>query len=127
MTDRFGGTRIATNLRGLLASPHGDAVRGAVVLIGSDGWDSDPPAELAAVMARLSRRAHRIVWLNPRAGAPGFAPLVAGMAAALPYCDRLLPAATFRDLLDAAGQLQSVTCTEGRKWFTATPTPRIIA
>ncbi|MET8832488.1 VWA domain-containing protein [Micromonospora sp. NPDC004540] len=127
VTDRFGGTRIATNLRALLASHHGDAVRGAVVVVGSDGWDSDPPGELAAVMARLRRRAYRIVWLNPRAGAPGFVPRVAGMAAALPYCDRLLPAATFRDLMDAARQLQSVTCTDGRKWFTATPTPRIMA
>ncbi|WP_433533200.1 vWA domain-containing protein [Micromonospora sp. CA-263727] len=115
VTDRFGGTRIATNLRALLASHHGDALRGAVVVIGSDGWDSDPPGELAAAMARLRRRAYRIFWLNPRAGVPGFAPRVAGMAAALPYCDRLLPAGTFQDLLDAAGQLHSVTWTAGLK------------
>jgi uncharacterized protein with von Willebrand factor type A (vWA) domain len=126
VTDRFGGTRIATNLRALLASHHGDAVRGAVVVIGSDGWDSDPPAELAAMMARLRRRAYRIVWLNPRAGAPGFVPRVAGMAAALPYCDRLLPAGTFHELELAARQLQSVTCTDGLKWPTLTPEPRII-
>lgn len=127
VTDRYGGTRIATNLRSLLTSHHADAVRGAVVVIGSDGWDSDPPGDLAAVMARLSRRAYRIVWLNPRAGAPGFTPRVGGMAAALPYCDRMLPAGTFQDLLDVARQLQSVTCTDGRKWPTLTPAPRIIA
>ncbi|MET8348672.1 MULTISPECIES: VWA domain-containing protein [unclassified Micromonospora] len=115
VTDRYGGTRIATNLRALLSSRHADAVRGAVLVIGSDGWDSDPPDELAAVMARLRRRAYRIVWLNPRAGAPGFAPRAGGMAAALPYCDRLLPAGTFGDLLLAARQLQSVTCTDGLK------------
>ncbi|MET7863647.1 vWA domain-containing protein [Micromonospora taraxaci] len=127
VTDRYGGTRIATNLRALLTSHHVEAVRGAVVVIGSDGWDSDPPDDLAAVMARLSRRAYRIVWLNPRAGAPGFAPRVGGMAAALPYCDRMLPAGTFQDLLVVARQLQSVTCTDGRKWPTLTPAPRIIA
>ncbi|SCF10565.1 vWA domain-containing protein [Micromonospora chokoriensis] len=127
VTDRYGGTRIATNLRALLTSHHAEAVRGAVVVIGSDGWDSDPPDDLAAVMARLSRRAYRIVWLNPRAGAPGFAPRVGGMAAALPYCDRMLPAGTFQDLLVVARQLQSVTCTDGRKWPTLTPAPRIIA
>ncbi|WP_406079595.1 vWA domain-containing protein [Micromonospora sp. NBC_00858] len=127
VTDRYGGTRIATNLRALLTSHHADVLRGAVVVIGSDGWDSDPPDELAAVMARLRRRAYRIVWLNPRAGAPGFAPRAAGMAAALPYCDRLLPAGTFQDLLVAARQLQSVTCTDGLKWPTLTPAPRIIA
>ncbi|MGC5379303.1 vWA domain-containing protein [Micromonospora sp. DT68] len=127
VTDRYGGTRIATNLRAVLTSQRADVVRGAVVVIGSDGWDSDPPDELAAVMARLRRRAYRIVWLNPRAGAPGFAPRTAGMAAALPYCDRMLPAGTFQDLLAAAGQLQSVTCTDGLKWPTLTPAPRIIA
>lgn len=98
VTDRFGGTRIAANLRALLASHHGNAVRGAVVVIGSDGWDSDPPAELAAVLARLRRRAYRIIWMNPRAGVAGFAPEVGAMAAALPFCDRLLPAGTFADL-----------------------------
>jgi uncharacterized protein with von Willebrand factor type A (vWA) domain len=127
VTDRFGGTRIAANVRALLASHHGNAVRGGIVVIGSDGWDSDPPEELAAAMARLRRRAYRIVWLNPRAGAPGFVPQVAAMAAALPYCDRLLPAGTFHDLELAARQLQSVTCTDGLKWPTLTPEPRIIA
>jgi uncharacterized protein with von Willebrand factor type A (vWA) domain len=38
-------------------------------------------------MARLRRLAHRIIWVNPRKAAPGYAPLVGGMAAALPYCD----------------------------------------
>ncbi len=108
--DRFGGTRIATNLRALLSSRHGDAVRGAVVIIGSDGWDSDPPAELAAAMARLRRRAHRVIWMNPRAAAPGFEPRVAAMAAALPYCDALLPADTFRSL---AAVLESLSTTRG--------------
>jgi hypothetical protein len=98
VTDRFGGTRIATNIRALLASRHGDTARGAIVVIGSDGWDSDPPERLATEMARLRRRAHRLVWMNPRAGVPGFEPRVATMAAALPYCDELLPADTFRSL-----------------------------
>jgi uncharacterized protein with von Willebrand factor type A (vWA) domain len=106
--DRFGGTRIAANIRALLNSRHGDMVRGAVVIIGSDGWDSDPPAELAAAMARLRRRAYRVVWMNPRAGAPGFEPRVAAMAAALPYCDALLAADTFRSL---AGVVESLSST----------------
>lgn len=98
VSDRFGGTRIAHNLRALLTSRHGNAVRGAIVIIGSDGWDSDPPGELAAAMARLRRRAYRVIWMNPRAGAPGFEPRVAAMAAALPYCDALVPADTLRSL-----------------------------
>ncbi|GIE00619.1 hypothetical protein Adu01nite_19690 [Paractinoplanes durhamensis] len=105
VTDRFGGTRIATTIAALLRSHHGNAVRGALVVIASDGWDSDPPEALAAAMARLARRAHAVLWLNPRAGAPGFTPTVAAMAAALPYCTALLPAATFADLSVAARSL----------------------
>jgi hypothetical protein len=98
VTDRFGGTRIAASLTELLASHHGSAVRGGIVVIGSDGWDSEPPEELARAMARLRRRAHRVVWVNPRAAAPGFQPLVGTMAAALPYVDVLLPAGDVRSL-----------------------------
>jgi uncharacterized protein with von Willebrand factor type A (vWA) domain len=115
VTDRFGGTRIATNLRSLLASHHGNAVRGAVVVIGSDGWDSDPPAELAAVLARLRRRAYRIVWMNPRAGVPGFEPRVGSMAAALPFCDRLLPAGTFHDLDRVAAEIAACATAPGTR------------
>ncbi|MBO3736934.1 vWA domain-containing protein [Actinoplanes flavus] len=106
--DRFGGTRIAANLGALLDSHHGETVRGGVVIVASDGWDSDPPERMSAVMARLRRRAYRIIWLNPRAGAPGWTPRVGGMAAALPFCDRLLPAATFADLVQAVRCLREV-------------------
>jgi len=108
VTDRFGGTRIATNLQALLASRHRNAVRGAIVVVGSDGWDSDPPEAVAAAMARLRRRAHRVLWMNPRAAAPGFQPTVATMAAALPYCHDLLPADTFSSL---AGVVRAVSST----------------
>ncbi|WP_229071166.1 VWA domain-containing protein [Actinoplanes sp. DH11] len=109
VTDRFGGTRIASNVRAVLDSYHGNALRGAVVIIASDGWDSDPPELMASVMARLRRRAYRIVWLNPRAGAPAFRPRVAAMAAALPFCDRLLPGATFGDLAAAAQVMREIS------------------
>jgi uncharacterized protein with von Willebrand factor type A (vWA) domain len=107
VTDRFGGTRIATNVQALLTSRHRNAVRGAVVVVGSDGWDSDPPEAIGAAMARLRRRAHRVVWMNPRAGAPGFRPTVATMAAALPYCDELLPADTFSSLAEVVRAVSS--------------------
>ena len=105
VTDRFGGTRIASAVAEVLASHHGSAVRGGIVVIASDGWDSEPPAELARAMARLRRRAHRVIWVNPRAGAPGFAPLVGTMAAALPYCDALLPADDVRSLAAVVTEL----------------------
>jgi uncharacterized protein with von Willebrand factor type A (vWA) domain len=64
--------------------------RGAVVLIVSDGWERDDPSMLRRQMIELRRHAHRIVWANPRAAAPGFAPLAGGMAAALPYLDAFI-------------------------------------
>src|SRR4029450_2250203 len=66
--------------------------RGAVVLIISDGGETGDPAVLGEQMARLSRLAHRIVWANPRTASPRYQPLVAGMAAAWPYCDQVVSA-----------------------------------
>jgi uncharacterized protein with von Willebrand factor type A (vWA) domain len=109
VVDRFGGTHLASSLRELLLSRHGNAVRGGVLVIASDGWDSDDPADLAAVMARLSRRARRVVWLNPRAAAPGFEPRVGSMAAALPYCDAFLPAHTLRALPEVFDAITGVS------------------
>ena len=103
--DRFGGTRIAANLRALLASRHGERCRGALVVVASDGWDTDPPEAMVAAMARLRRRAHRIVWLNPRLAAPGYEPRVGGMAAALPFCDAVLPADTVSGLADVVAAI----------------------
>jgi uncharacterized protein with von Willebrand factor type A (vWA) domain len=96
--DRYGGTQIASAVTSLLRSRHGRAVRGGVLVIASDGWDSEEPEALAKVMARAARRAQKVVWLNPRAAAPGFEPLVGSMAAALPYCTAFLPADTLRSL-----------------------------
>ncbi len=100
VVDRYGGTHLAGCLKELLASRHAHGIRGGVLVIASDGWDSDPPELLAAMMSRASRRARRVVWLNPRAAVPGFEPLVGSMAAALPYCDAFLPAHTLRGLDD---------------------------
>ena len=95
VTDRYGGTFIGRSIGALLAPTslgHGNALRGAVVIIASDGWDSDPPDVLEHALARLRRRAQLLVWLNPRAAHSQFQPLAGSMAAALPYCDLFLPA-----------------------------------
>ncbi|MFP3906210.1 MAG: vWA domain-containing protein [Acidimicrobiales bacterium] len=64
--------------------------RGAVVVILSDGWDRGDPDQLAEQMQRLSRVAHRVVWVNPLKATPGYEPLARGMAAALPHVDRFI-------------------------------------
>ncbi|MFF9410142.1 VWA domain-containing protein [Streptomyces anandii] len=86
--DWRGGTRLGELLREFLDrwGQRGMA-RGAVVVLLSDGWERGDPELLAAQMRRLHRLAHRVVWANPRKARPGYAPLAAGMAAALPSVD----------------------------------------
>ncbi|MFF1346830.1 VWA domain-containing protein [Streptomyces sp. NPDC058322] len=86
--DRSGGTRLGEMLRAFLDGwGQRSCARGAVVVVLSDGWERADPALLAAQMGRLHRLAHRVVWANPRKARPGYAPLAAGMAAALPHVD----------------------------------------
>lgn len=92
VVDRYGGTFIGRSVGALLSPPHGNALRGAVVIIASDGWDGDPPEVLDHALARVRRRGELLVWLNPRAAQPEFLPRAGSMAAALPYCDLFLPA-----------------------------------
>jgi uncharacterized protein with von Willebrand factor type A (vWA) domain len=66
------------------------AARRAVVVIFSDGWERGEPDLLGQQLARLSRLAHKIVWVNPHAGKDGYAPVQGGIVAVLPYLDDLL-------------------------------------
>jgi hypothetical protein len=68
------------------------------VIVISDGWDRGDPALVAAETARLRRNCHRLIWLNPLAGTPGYQPLAGGMRAAFPYIDDFLPAGTVASL-----------------------------
>jgi uncharacterized protein with von Willebrand factor type A (vWA) domain len=101
--DWSGGTRLGELLRTFIDrwGQRGTA-RGAVVVIASDGWERGDPALLGTQMARLSRLAHRIVWINPHRGKGGYAPLTGGMAAALPYVDDFVAGHTLRALEELA-------------------------
>ena len=106
--DRFSGTKIASSITTLMAHPTwSTSVRGAVVLIASDGWDTDEPEDLARAMARLERLSHKIVWVNPRAAADEFEPLVGGMAAALPHCTTMLSGHSLRSMREVLVALGS--------------------
>ena len=110
VTDRFSGTRLATSLQTLLHHrTWNTTVRGAVVLICSDGWDADDPAQLERAMRRLSLLAHRVVWVNPRAAATGFEPNTGGMSAALPYCDRFLAGNTGDAMIEVVAAMTATS------------------
>ncbi|MDQ5854712.1 MAG: VWA domain-containing protein [Chloroflexota bacterium] len=90
--DWGGGTRIGEALKdfnfrwGRRVLGHG-----AVVLLISDGWDRGDPELVGRETARLQRTSHRLIWLNPLLGRPGYQPLTRGLQAALPYVDGFLP------------------------------------
>jgi len=114
IVDFAGGTRIGDCLHAF-DRLHARRVlgRGAVVLIISDGWETGDPARLAAEMRRLSERAHRVVWLNPLLGRPGYAPEARGMAAALAYVDDFLPIHDLRSLHALAATLAQLPRRKG--------------
>jgi uncharacterized protein with von Willebrand factor type A (vWA) domain len=104
VTDWEGGTRIGDSLGELLdrwASRSG--LRGAVVVLCSDGLERGDPDVLRARMARLRRLAHKVIWVNPLKGSPRYEPLARGMAASLPYVDRFLPGHNLESLEALAG------------------------
>jgi uncharacterized protein len=104
--DWSGGTRIGAALQ-RFNDRHGrrGMAHGAVVVIVSDGWETGDPALVAREMERLRRLAHRVVWVNPRKAARGFAPSAAGMAAALPHVDAFVGGHNLLALSDAVAAI----------------------
>jgi uncharacterized protein with von Willebrand factor type A (vWA) domain len=101
--DWSGGTRLGDGLQVLLDRwGQRGLVRGAVVVVLSDGWERGDARTLGEQMARLHRLAHRVVWVNPHKGAAGYQPVQQGMAAALPYVDHFVAGhslAAFQEVL----------------------------
>jgi hypothetical protein len=99
VNDWAGGTRIGESFRMFNQQWARRSLRSSgVVIVVSDGWDRGDPALVASETARLRRNCHRLVWLNPLAGTPGYQPLAGGMRAAYPYIDDFLPAGTVASL-----------------------------
>jgi uncharacterized protein len=103
VVDWDGGTLIGASV-GELTRTWGrrGVLRGAVVVVCSDGLERGDPDRLGASMARLRRHVHRIVWVNPLAGDPRYEPSQRGMAAALPHVDVFLPGHDLASLEDLA-------------------------
>jgi uncharacterized protein with von Willebrand factor type A (vWA) domain len=84
-----GGTRIASCLHEALHMHLGRALsRGDLFLVFSDGYDTDEPPALAAVLAQVRARGARVGWLHPLAQAPQSE----AMRLAAPFVSRFLPA-----------------------------------
>ncbi len=109
LSDWGGGTRIGDALRTFNVTwARRVTGRAPVVLLISDGWDRGEPATVAREMARLSRAAHRLIWLNPLLGSPDYQPLTRGMQAALPHVDDFLPVHNLASLERLAATLNAL-------------------
>ncbi|CAB4879459.1 MAG: VWA domain-containing protein [Actinobacteria bacterium] len=106
--DWSGGTRIGRALHEFIDDfGRRGMARGAVIVIVSDGWEIEDPASVGEAMARLSRLAHRVVWVNPRKASNSYEPLVGGMAAALPYVDTFVPGHSMHALQEVMEAIRS--------------------
>ncbi|HKE39791.1 MAG TPA: VWA domain-containing protein [Casimicrobiaceae bacterium] len=115
VSDWAGGTRIGACLsefnrrwsRRLLA-------QGAIVLLISDGLDSDVGDGLAHEMERLSKSCRRLIWLNPLLRYAGFEARPAGIRAMLPYVDEFLPVHNLESLKQLAQAFSHRSMARGR-------------
>jgi len=114
VSDWAGGTRIGACLaefnrrwsRRLLA-------QGAIVLLISDGLDSDVGEGLAVEMERLAKSCRRLIWLNPLLRYSKFEARPAGIRAMLPYVDELLPVHNLESLKQLAATFARPHATRG--------------
>ena len=114
VSDWAGGTRIGACLaefnrrwsRRLLA-------QGAIVLLISDGLDSDVGEGLSLEMERLAKSCRRLIWLNPLLRYDKFEARPAGIRAMLPYVDEFLPVHNLESLKQLAASFAERHATRG--------------
>lgn len=106
--DWSGGTRLGEGLRFFLDRwGQRGLAHGAVVVVFSDGWERGDARLLGQQMERLHLLAHRVVWVNPHKGVPGFQPIQLGMVTALPHVDDFVAGhslATFAEVLEVVAR-----------------------
>ena len=80
----------------------------SVIIILSDGYDSNNVNDLVEALANLKKRGCKIIWLNPLKGWKDYAPVTASMAASLPYLDLFSAANTLNDLAALDEELEKL-------------------
>jgi uncharacterized protein with von Willebrand factor type A (vWA) domain len=121
--DWGGGTRIGACLAEFNRHWSRRVLRGAVVLLITDGLDRDAAAGLGAEMERLHKSCRRLIWLNPLLRFAGFEPRAAGVKAILPHVDEHRPVHDLESLEQLAEALSASRKVDGRsaRWARASP------
>jgi len=97
--DWSGGTRIGASLDEFVARYLDTLVSArTVVVVLSDGLDTDSPGMLAEAMRTIGEKARKVIWLNPLLGDPRYRPQARGMQAALPHVEHFVPAHNLESL-----------------------------
>jgi hypothetical protein len=102
-----GGTRIGASLASFL-DEYGAKLLGpqTLVYVYSDGVDIGDEELLENAMREIARRSAGIVWLNPHAATPGYAPTARGMRAALRHVALFAPAGDAASFARVAARLR---------------------
>lgn len=97
----LGGTCIAESIRQFNLN-YAKAVlkNDSIIVIISDGFDTDEPEDLAKQLKLLNSRSKQILWLNPALGREPIKSNAHFIAAAQPYVDHFLPAHSVDALRD---------------------------
>lgn len=99
--DWDGGTRIGPALQAFLSNPrYASLLRGAVVLVLSDGLERGDPQAMREAVARMGRRASYLTWLTPLAADPRFRPETRALKDILEFLDQLGNGGTLASLVD---------------------------
>ncbi len=99
--DWDGGTRIGPALSAFIGNPrYASLLRGAVVLVLSDGLERGDPAPMRAAVARIARRAFHLAWLTPLAADPRFRPETRALKDILQFLDQLGNGVSLASLVD---------------------------
>lgn len=83
---------------------HRRSIRGAVVVVVSDGCDRGSSQLLIEQARRLSRTSRSFLWVNPNPAVDGLAPASRGLHAVRPFCDHLFAG----QALTALGELMDI-------------------
>ena len=101
----LGGTSIASSIQHYLDHHASVQSKDSIVLIMSDGFDTDSAQQLAACLEQLKRRSQRIIWLSPMLDNPDYVPAEEFIASTTQYLSAFLPCSSLASLSDAVDHI----------------------
>ena len=104
----LGGTSIASSLEKYVRNYMPDIQKKhSLVLILSDGFDTDTSEHLASVLEKIRYQSDKIFWLSPMLSNPAYNPDNTNLKSAKKYLDGLLPCSSLHHLEQATSFIKS--------------------